>query len=74
MKTAMWVGLGALGGFAVAFLIKQPSKEWCCKKVAEGARDKVTGACGPLGAVCGAAWDALGLGEHSPSILERLGL
>jgi hypothetical protein len=73
MKTALAIGLGAVGGFALAMWLKPASKEYCCRKVAEGAKEKVESACGPLGFLCGGVWDALGLGEQAPSILEAIG-
>lgn len=74
MKAALWFGLGGLAGAAAVFWLKPPSKEYCCQKVSEGARDKVKDACGPLGDVCAGIGDLFNLWDHAPSLLERLGL
>ncbi len=74
MRPALFIGLGALGGFAVAFWMRPASKEYCCKKVAEGTRDRVREACGPFGDLCAGLGDVFNLWDSAPSILESLGL
>lgn len=74
MKALGWFALGAVAGVGVAFWLKPASKESCCQRVAAGVRDKVKGACGPLGFLCAGIGDALDLWEHSPDILDAAGI
>lgn len=67
--------LAGLGIGAVAILWMKPAPESsCCKRVAFGARDRISGYAGPLEDVVSGLFDATGLTPHLPSVLDALGV
>lgn len=73
MKGLLWFGLGALVATVVITRITPANESSCCKRVAQGARDKIDDALGGTGVV-GGILDGLGLTEHLPSVIDTFGV
>jgi hypothetical protein len=65
---------GVLVGLAIAFRLRPASEAACCARVAKAVREQVGAACGPAGALCQSIGDAIAVWDHSPAVLDVLGL
>jgi hypothetical protein len=72
------LALAVAGGFAVGVVLAlrmRPATETaCCQRVARAVREQFGEKCGPAGALCQSIGDALGIWDHSPAILDVIGL
>jgi hypothetical protein len=74
MKGALLFGGGFLVGLALMSRIKPANESNCCKRVAFGARAVIADGVGPLGGFVTGAFDALGLTQHIPRLLDEFGV
>ena len=71
MSAIGWIALGAFAGFFVGLRLGPASESSCCKRVAAGTRDRVTGA---VGEWAGPVGDALGVWDRAPTLLDAIGV
>lgn len=68
MSAALWLLVGAAGGFAAAAWLLDPGT--CCATVAGGVRDRVGSTLGPWAVALG---DQLGLWRFTPALAGSIG-
>jgi hypothetical protein len=62
---------GLAVGLIVALRIKPATETSCCRRVAEGVRERVGTKCGP---VCQSIGDTLGIWPATPGLLDHFGV
>jgi hypothetical protein len=74
VRIALAFAFGGVLGLALALRLRPATETACCARVAAAVRAQLGDKCGPAGALCQSIGDALNLWDHSPALLDVLGL